>query len=132
MFEYGPSPHLPLSEVEVFIGNILGKTGAPTHRQREMAMSMKERFEDVLSTTVNWITFQDQYTLQDDPKEIPEGYDEYKMENGVGVSMACLWCFLYDEPTTFNGGKKGSLDLQSFGYVAASLCLKTLDRLGRF
>jgi hypothetical protein len=52
MFEYGPRPHLPLSEVEVFIGNILGKTGALTPRQRELSISMKERFEDILSSTV--------------------------------------------------------------------------------
>lgn len=92
-------------------------------------MSMKERFEDILSTTVKWITFQDESTLQDEPKELPEGYDEDKMESTVGVSMACLWCFLYDETRTFNGG---SLELKSFGYVAATLCLKMLDRLGRF
>lgn len=95
-------------------------------------MSMKERFEDILSATVKWITFQDEYTLQDERSETPEGYDEKKMESSVGVSMACLWCVLYDETRTFNGGKKGSLDLRSFGYVAAALCLKMLDRLGRF
>jgi hypothetical protein len=56
MFEYGPCPQFPLSEVEVFVDNILGKTGAQTKRQRELSKSMKERFEAELSFTVRCIT----------------------------------------------------------------------------
>ncbi|CAG8976042.1 hypothetical protein HYALB_00010323 [Hymenoscyphus albidus] len=123
MFQYGPSPHLPISEIEVFIGNILGKAGAPTSRQREISMSMKERFEDLFSLTVKRMTLQDEYFFQNEPLAIDCDI------LSVRISTACFWCFFHDKPKAFDSGKKGSLDLRSFGYVAAAMCLKLRGRI---
>jgi hypothetical protein len=45
MTEYSDHPLRPLSEVEVFVGNILGRTGAQSKRQRELSTSLKEKFD---------------------------------------------------------------------------------------
>jgi hypothetical protein len=105
MFEFGPRPYvLPLSEVEVFMGDILGKTGALTSRQRELCISMKERFSDVLSFTVKWIR-------DADPEHV------------LGVSAACLWVALNDKSKVWEDVKNRKMEgLRSFGYVAAAVC----------
>jgi len=129
MYEYGPSPHLPLSEVEVFIGSILGTVGAPTSRQRDMAMSMKERFEEIMSSTIGCITAQDELSEDegDGSNNVNESNDE-----GLSVGTACLWVNIHDGVRPFGDGKVAREGLKSFGYVAAALTLKLLDRLERF
>jgi hypothetical protein len=82
MFEYGPRPQCPLSEVEVFVGNILGKTGAQTKRQRELSMSMKERFEAELSFTVRCITKTVSYFYDGEDGEDGEANNDGAMEKG--------------------------------------------------
>jgi hypothetical protein len=111
MFEFGPRPYvLPLSEVEVFMGNILGKTGALTSRQRELCISMKERFGDMLSFTVKWI----------------RGADP---EHVSGLSVACLWVALNEKPKVWENGKNREMEgLRSFGYVAAAVCLREFEQ----
>ncbi|KAG9233793.1 rna-dependent rna polymeras-like protein [Amylocarpus encephaloides] len=129
LYEYGPSPNVPLTEIEMFIGSILGKVGAPTARQREMAMSMKERFEDIISTTVRYIT--EQQVIHDNEND----EDQKRMamlEKGVAVGMACLWVGINDEASAFGDGKAACEGLKSFGYVTAAVTLKSLDRLRRF
>ncbi len=125
MYEYGPRPKVPLSEVEVFIGNILGKTGALTPRQRELAMSMKERFEDVLVSTVRRMTGRDS-----DEEEVGEDAGSKTKEGRLGVCIACLRLALGQEGKSVGAVGKGKGSLRSFGYVAASVCLKEVQRVG--
>ena len=124
MFEYGPRPHLPLSEVEVFVGNILGKAGALTTRQRELCISMKERFEDTLSSTVKWIM--DKEHFYDDAESKA---DRAAPEHVLGLSMACLWVALNEESRLWKSGKKRMSKLMSFGYVAAAVCFMEVEPL---
>ena len=94
MFEYGPRPQCPLSEVEVFVGNIIGKNGAQTTRQRELSMSMKERFEADLSFTVKCITKTCNYLYDGDGSENGQANDGHvtgRSEQDLALSMACLW-----------------------------------------
>jgi hypothetical protein len=132
MFEYGPRPQCPLSEVEVFVGNILGKTGAQTKRQRELSMSMKERFEAELSFTVKCITKTANHFYDGEDGEDGEansyGVTE-KREQALPLSMACLWVGLNESAEVWKYGKKGKVQLRSFGYVAAAVCLKEAERL---
>jgi hypothetical protein len=112
MFEYGPRPRSPLSEIEVFIGDILGKNGALNTRQRELCISMKERFEEVLSSTVKWIREEDDHNEDiTEPKSV------------LDLSMACLWLALNEEAKQWESRKKRMSKLVSFGYVAAAICL---------
>ena len=125
MYEYGPRPKLPLSEIEVFIGNILTKTGSVKPRQRELCMSMKERFEDVLASIVTWMTGKD----PGDDKFEEDKHPKPK-ESALGVSIACLWLALNEKAKSVEAGRKGKVRLRSFGYVAAIVCLKEMQRAG--
>jgi hypothetical protein len=128
MFEYGPRPQCPLSEVEVFVGNILSKTGAQTKRQRELSISMKERFEAELSFTVKCITKPTSHVYDD---EDGEANDNDVMERGgqaLALSMACLWVGLNERGRVWEYGKRGKVQLRSFAYLAAAVCMKEAEK----
>lgn len=124
MFEYGPRPHLPLSEVEVFIGDILGKTGALTTRQRELCISMKDRFEDILYLTVKSIRGEE-YDHEDGKSDADRGAPEHIL----GLSIACLRVALNEEAKIWESGKNRTSKLRSFGYVAAAMCLTGVEHV---
>lgn len=133
MFEYGPRPQCPISEVEVFVGNILGKTGAQTTRQRELSTSMKERFEADLSFTIKCITKTCNYLYDGEDSEDGEANDGHVMgrcERALASSMACLWVALNESAKVWEYGKRGKVELRSFGYVAAAICLKEAEKFG--
>lgn len=125
MLEYGPRPHVPLSEVEVFVGNILGKNGVLTSRQREIAMSMKERFEDDLGFIVRCIANEPSPGEEDEQ----EGESADWAEQSLELSMACLWVGFKESAKLWELGKRQNVELRSFGYVAAAVCLKEVERL---
>lgn len=127
MFEYGPRPHKPLSEVEVFVGNILSKTGAQTKRQRDLSISMKERFEESLSLTVRYITQSNDYSYDED-EETNGNENKEANEQALAVSMACLWVAVNEEADVWRYGKRGGVELRSFKYVAAAVCLKEAEK----
>ncbi|KAF4624670.1 hypothetical protein G7Y89_g13499 [Cudoniella acicularis] len=45
MTTYSEHPLRPISETEAFIGNILGATGVQSKKQRDLSVTMKERFD---------------------------------------------------------------------------------------
>lgn len=108
MTEYSQHPSRPLSELEAFTGNILGKTGVPNKHQRELSKTMKEKFEEDTTFIVNYIT---------------KDGDEYSAE-ALAKSIACL-------AVSLEGGdsykKRG--ELSSFKYLAAAVCLKEINKL---
>jgi hypothetical protein len=128
MFEYGPRPHKLLSEVEVFVGNILSKTGAQTKRQRDLSISMKERFEAGLSLTIRYITRNYDYSYDEGDEEIHANGNKEAIEHALAVSMACLWVAVHEEAEVWEYGKRGRVELRSFGYVAAAVCLKEAEK----
>jgi hypothetical protein len=132
MFEYGPRPQCPLSEVEVFVGNILGKTGAQTTRQRELSMSMKERFGADLSYTVKCITKPASHLYDEEDGEDGEANDDVVMKRkmqALALCMACLWVGLNEDAQVWEYEKRGKVEPRSFGYVAAAVCLKQAQTL---
>ncbi|KAL3458071.1 RNA dependent RNA polymerase-domain-containing protein [Aspergillus heterothallicus] len=54
MIAFSEHPVNPITELEVFIGHILNKTGVQTHRQRERSIKLKDEFERIAS----WILIQ--------------------------------------------------------------------------
>ncbi|KIW67302.1 hypothetical protein PV04_06566 [Phialophora macrospora] len=72
--DYGSSFSQPLSEYEVFIGNILGRNGAQSKTQRENSKSLGENFRDALRYIVNRIV-KDEGLVSED---------------ALGRSMACF------------------------------------------
>lgn len=108
MFSYSTHPNQPLSEVEVFCGTILGTNGAQSKRQKEYSASMKEKHERDVSYTIACITHGD------------EGNRTEALER----SLACLQVVLFpNAPVTQR--KVGAL--VSFGWIAASVCLKEVE-----
>jgi hypothetical protein len=108
MSEYSQHPLRPISEIEVFIGNILGKTGAQSKRQRDLSTSMKERFERDVAFTINCI--------------VKDG-GNFAVDSATR-SVACLEVAFEEGRTT----KSGRM-LESFKYIAASVCLKEIERI---
>lgn len=108
MTEYSGHPHRPMSELEAFVGNFLGKTGAINKQQRELSTNMKGRFEEDSRSIVNFI--------------LKDG-NEWSKES-LERSMACLAVSLEERPAD-----RGKEQLLSFKYIAAGVCLKEVERL---
>lgn len=106
--EYGAQPSRPLSELEVFVGNILGKTGAQSKRQHELSISMRDRFHEDLGYIVNCI-------LRDGKEKSKESLER---------SIACFKVSL--EPGTRS--LMTGVEMVSFRYVAAAVCLREVDQ----
>jgi hypothetical protein len=108
MTNYSEHPSRPLTELEAFIGNILGKTGAQSKHQRELSTNMKDKFEEDALFIVNCI--------------VKDGTEW--SEESLKRSMACLAVSL-EPPRTYRKGEQ----LLSFKYVAAAVCLREVERL---
>jgi hypothetical protein len=108
MTEYSQHPSRPLSELEAFTGNILGKTGVPNKHQRELSKTMKEKFNEDSTFIVNSIV-----------KNGEEHSDE-----ALPMAMACLAVSL-EETNSYNSHVR----LSSFKYVAAAVCLREVLKL---
>jgi len=111
MYEYSEHPIRPLSELEVFVGNILGRNGAPNRRQRELSTTLKERFDEEALQIMSWIT-------KDDKEYSPEALER---------SIACLEISL-EEGHANKTWRRGE-HIVSFKYIAAAVCLREVERL---
>jgi hypothetical protein len=107
MSEYSPHRTQPISEVEAFIGNIIGKNGAQSKRQRELSISMRDRVDREMNYTINCI-------IADEGRRSNETLER---------SMACLSVSLEEW-----GKQRTGKRLKSFGYVAAAVCLDEVER----
>lgn len=111
MYQYSPSSR-PLSEIEVFVGSVLGKNGGlPSKRQREFSTQMKDKVGRDISFTVNSILQKSGDLTEQDQNE------------ALARSIACL-AVAVEEP----GNAMPKIGkLQSFAYVAAAVCLREID-----
>ena len=109
MFQYSTHPPYFISEVEVFSGSILGKHGAQSKRQREFSKTMKDKHERDVEYTVSWIT---------------RGDDNNSRQEALERSIACL----YIACNTTKVWKRVGI-LMSFTWVAATVCLRELEKL---
>jgi hypothetical protein len=106
MVDYSDHPHRPLTELEAFVGNILGRTGAQSKHQRELSVSLKEKFDEDAAYFVKCI--------------VNDGAEH--SEEALERSMACLKASLEDRSL-------GREKLMSFKYLAAAVCLREVERL---
>lgn len=109
MLQYSTHPHHFVSEIEVFTGNLLGKNGAQSKRQREFSKTMKEKFDRDMEYTILSIT---------------RGDDGESGAEALERSIACLWVACH---TTRVRKRVGAL--VSFVWVAAGVCLREVERL---
>ncbi|KAI9048250.1 hypothetical protein LZ554_008045 [Drepanopeziza brunnea f. sp. 'monogermtubi'] len=111
MHDYSGHPRRALTELEAFAGTIFGQSGAASRNQRELTTTLKEQFEgDSL-----WIT---NYILRD---------GEDWSEEALARTLACFCVSLEDRPTTHSAEEQ----LVSFKYLAASLCLREVDKISK-
>ncbi|KAJ9497555.1 hypothetical protein H2202_006979 [Exophiala xenobiotica] len=90
-----------LTEKEVFIGTIMGRSGAGSKHQREQSDYMKTQFNGELRQIKTWMADQ------------TADNEEHGFES---LAAACLDVAV-QEPSNFN------VDLRSFGWFAAGLCV---------
>jgi hypothetical protein len=117
MTAYSPHPHRTLSELEVFAGTILGKTGAQTIRQRGLCISMRERFKEYLAFTVKCIKRGQGQEQEPCDDKMPNTTD-------VGLCIACFFVGLKERGSAVEYGHGWRPELRSFARVAAAICLK--------
>ncbi|KAK8226196.1 RNA-directed RNA polymerase [Phyllosticta capitalensis] len=119
MSEFSPHPQFPLSELEVFGGNIIGKSNNSTsQRMRNMAAQMRERFEHDVAFTVDRIT---------------QGNDGDRNE-ALARAIACLSLGMQERSSSSSTAdhRRGRAwdrraELRSWRYVAAAVVLRELD-----
>lgn len=107
MTTYSEHPLRPLSELEAFIGNIVGKSGAQNKVQHDNSRKLKDQVEENNRYIVNCI-------LKDGGE-----YSDEALER----SLACLAVSLED-----TGKRRKKDSLLSFKYLAASVCLRQVER----
>jgi hypothetical protein len=117
MTAYSSHPHRTLSELEVFAGTILGKTGAQTIRQRRLCISMREHFKEHLAFTVKCMTRRQ--GLEQEPCD-----DKMPNTTDVGLCIACFFVSLKERGGAVEYGYGRRPELRSFARVAAAICLK--------
>lgn len=111
-WEFSPEISRPLSEQEVFIGNILGKTGAQSKRQHDLSVGLKERFNSDLAYIVGCIVKHD---------------GELNNDN----LLRCAACFVasFERLGAASTAKGSEEPLVSFRYVSTALFWKEIKRL---
>lgn len=112
MFQYSTHPAHFVSEIEIFSGNILGKTGGQSKRQRENSKTMKEKHDRDMEYTVMCITRGD-------------GDGDNGKAEALERSIACLEVACGQAPVR----RKKVGALVSFTWIAAAVCLKEVEKL---
>lgn len=118
MENYSDHPLRPMSELEAFIGNILGAQGSQTRRQRDLSIPMKEALNRDMSYIVSCIrgTKEDEHE-EELPSDVP-----------LARSIACFSVSLGEVTRVMMGGRKTEA-LVSFRYVAAAVCLREMEKV---
>lgn len=101
-----------LTEKEVFIGTIIGRSGAGSISQREQSEYMKGRFNRDLREIKSWMEAE---TSSEDGKD----EDEF-----LCLATACLYVAV-ERASNVSTGKLG-IELRSFGWFAAGMCVPVL------
>lgn len=105
-----------VTEKEVFIGTILGTSGAASKRQREQSDVMKERYSRDVRDIVRWIQ----------GKEVPEGEGGENTDSPLALPMACLYQGLQTQKQKIG---REEVELRSFGWIAAGVCMREIDKM---
>ena len=121
MRNYSEHPLRPISELEAFIGNILGARGSQSKRQRDLSIPMKEAFDRDVSFIVSCI----RGTKGEENEEYEDDDDEY---NALGRSIACFEVSL-GETTRVTQGARRNEPLVSFRYIVAAVCLREMEKV---
>jgi hypothetical protein len=121
MKTYSEHPLRPMSELEAFIGNILGAQGSQSRRQRDLSVP-KEAFDRDVAFIIGCIRGNRDEEGEDVDSENGDGYE------ALARSVACFEVSLGEATRVPQGGRKNE-PLVSFRYIAAAVCLKEMERV---
>ncbi|KAK5072515.1 hypothetical protein LTR51_005153 [Lithohypha guttulata] len=108
MSTYATSRTDYLTEKEVFIGSIIGRSGAGNKWQREQSEYMKVQFKAELRDLRAW--------MKDETSDTEDGF--------LCLAAACVYVAVREPPNVSTG--KLEVVLKSFGWYAAGLCVPQL------
>lgn len=108
MSSYGSIRGESLTEKEVFIGAIVGRSGAGSKWQRERSDFMKSQFNAELRDLKAW--------MENETADEDDGY--------LCLAAACVYVAV-NRPSKVTHGRL-STPLRSFGWFAAALCVPQL------
>ncbi len=115
IFQYSTHPTEHLEEIEVFIGNIICRTGYRSKRQKEYMTGMKEKYDRHALSLINAMRADD---------VTGEEFEALRR------SIACLWVgIVREQPAERRERGEGSSSRRrdTFGWIAAAACLKELE-----
>ncbi|KAL2195585.1 RNA dependent RNA polymerase-domain-containing protein [Corynascus similis CBS 632.67] len=120
MIDCAEQPNQPLTELEVFVGFIMNRTGSQTPRQRDRSIKLKDEFERIAS----WITNQ-----MRKPCTVSGCTSEL---DGLELCLACLYVGCEKRMRAIRPGQRSSArDLESFKVVAAAALTEELTTIER-
>ena len=134
--DYSEHASMPITELEVFTGNIFNKSGVQTKRQRDRSTKLKEAFDRVSKTTMALIRKNKHGHDDDEVEEAGRGEDvgsTVGMDSdplaALELSLACLHVGRRKQQNLSGGrwGQKGDNGFQSFRVVAASCVTRELN-----
>ncbi|KAL2007317.1 hypothetical protein VTN00DRAFT_8755 [Thermoascus crustaceus] len=110
MYQYSASPwKTALTELEVFIGTIMGENSKISRRQKESSNTMREQYDRLVEFTMSMIL------------------DRETGTESLERSIACFWVGVRDAKAYRPGLKQ--VKLESFTWIAAVACLQEVERL---
>jgi hypothetical protein len=120
MNDFSEHPVDPISELEVFIGYIINKTGVQTRRQRDRSIKLKDEFERIAA----WITTQ---IRPYGNSSVPQTGYETEFD-ALELCLACVYAGgEHNRPGAARRRRDGYGELKSFRVIAASALLAELD-----
>ncbi|KAI9788921.1 MAG: hypothetical protein M1816_006486 [Peltula sp. TS41687] len=119
MYKYSATPwSSTLTELEVFIGNIMGKEHRQSKRQREASTTMREEYDRLVQFIIAQILDKEsggEESLERAVACLAVAVDEYKQEQ-----------YLYPPGSRRRGN---TTKLRSFRWIAAAVCLQEVEKL---
>ncbi|KAK3356793.1 RNA dependent RNA polymerase-domain-containing protein [Lasiosphaeria hispida] len=117
MAEWSEHPSQPLTELEVFVGFVLNKTGVQSRRQRDRSVKLKDEFDRVSKLTTRQM-------------RRPVSTDRHSGElDALELCLACVKVGCTKEPRRDYAWKRANSGIESFRVVAASALLRELNSL---
>lgn len=128
MYQYSTHIRKPLSELEVFTGNILGRDGGVTSRRiRDDCITMSKHYDDHVGQILKWIEGDGRQGPMVDLSGGGYGYDDDAGNDGpLARSIACFALGMQESGHVVHSIGR----LKSFVYVAAAVCLGELEKFG--
>ncbi|KAK7977121.1 hypothetical protein PG988_004611 [Apiospora saccharicola] len=128
--DYSEHASIPITELEVFTGNIFNKSGVQTRRQRDQSIKLKEAFDRISKTTVALIRKNKHgHDDADHEDDVASTVLDYNPLAALELSLACLHVGRRKQQNRVGrwGQKDDDGGFQSFKVVAASCVTKELD-----